>query len=164
MSTGLAAFQTTNWSVILKAGQGSEAALTKLCQLYWQPLYAYIRHRGQGVQSAQDLTQSFFIHLLEHDAFRGVAPAKGRFRSFLLASVRHFLANEWNRGQTQKRGGGVLTIALDSGAAEGRYSSEPNSKENPEKLYEKTVGRGVARSSNGKSAPGVRQRWTARPL
>src|SRR6476660_177778 len=113
MSTGLAAFQTTNWSVILKAGQGSEAALTKLCQLYWQPLYAYIRHRGQGVQSAQDLTQSFFIHLLEHDAFRGVAPAKGRFRSFLLVCLKHFLENEWDKARTVKRGGRCVFVSLE---------------------------------------------------
>jgi RNA polymerase sigma-70 factor (ECF subfamily) len=126
---------------VLAAGQqpteSAEAALAKLCQSYWYPVYAFVRRRGNNQDDARDLTQEFFSRLLEKNYLKDADPERGRFRSFLLAAVRHFLANEWNRGQAQKRGGGVLTIALDPGTAEGRYSLEPANQETPESLYER---------------------------
>ena len=134
-------FQTTSWSLVIAAGQqpteSAEAALAKLCQLYWYPVYAFVRRRGNSQDDARDLTQEFFSRLLEKNYLKDADPERGRFRSFLLAAVRHFLANEWNRGQAQKRGGGMLTIALDPGTAEGRYSLEPANQETPESLYER---------------------------
>src|SRR4026208_2328919 len=100
-----ARFSTTQWGVVLKAGQGAEDALVKLCQRYWPPLYSFVRRRGHTVHEAQDLTQAFFAHVLENRALGTVAPVKGRFRSFLLVSLRHFLDNEWHKAQTLKRGG-----------------------------------------------------------
>src|SRR5215469_8104666 len=138
---GSAKFQTTSWSLVLSAAnvseESAEAALAKLCQLYWYPIYAFVRRRGYGQDDAKDLTQEFFSRVLEKNYLKDADPSRGRFRSFLLTSVRHFLANEWNRGHAQKRGGGLLTIALDPVAAEGRYCAETASPENPEKLYEK---------------------------
>src|SRR5688572_27074048 len=111
--TQAARFGTTQWSLVLKAGRGAEEALLKLCQIYWPPLYAYIRRRGHAVHEAQDLTQAFFAHVLEHQALGTVAPAKGRFRSFLLVSLKHFLDNEWHKAHTLKRGGKQIFISWD---------------------------------------------------
>ena len=94
-------FVTTHWSVVLTAARSettrARAALENLCQTYWHPLYAYVRRRGYSPEDTQDLTQTFFARLLERNAIAGVAPEKGRFRSFLLASMNHFLADEWER-------------------------------------------------------------------
>ncbi len=134
-------FATTHWSVVLEAGghQLPEAteALEKLCRLYWYPLYAYIRRRGSNPEDAQDLTQAFFAHLLSKDFLRGVGPEKGRFRSFLLACLKHFLADDWERAHTAKRGGAQPEILLDRAAAENRYRREPLVEANPESLYER---------------------------
>src|SRR5437868_12441378 len=111
--TQAARFGTTQWSLVLKAGKGAEEALMKLCQIYWQPLYGYIRRRGHAFHEAQDLTQAFFTHVLEHRALETVAPAKGRFRSFLLVSLKHFLDNEWHKRHTLKRGGKIAFISWD---------------------------------------------------
>jgi len=117
-----AAFHTTRWSVVLAAqGKSSRDAfqsLEALCQQYWPPLYAYVRQSGHPVHDAQDLTQAFFARLLEKDWLTAADRAQGRFRSFLLMALKHFLANEWDRRQTQKRGGGVEIISLDMEAAE----------------------------------------------
>lgn len=133
-------FATTHWSVVLQAGQGDStqamAALEKLCTTYWYPLYAYVRRRGYAEHDAQDLTQGFFTHLLQHRIVRAVAPGQGRFRSFLLASLSHFMTNEFHRRQAQKRGGGRPTISLDAQEAEQRYRLEPANLESPEKLFE----------------------------
>jgi hypothetical protein len=104
-----AQFRTTRWNVILAAAEsrlpGSQEALTELCQHYWYPLYAFARRRGSGPHDAQDLTQGFFLHLLEHSSLKHADPLKGKFRSFLLASFRNFLMNEADRARSLKRGG-----------------------------------------------------------
>lgn len=104
-------FATTHWSVVLSAGRDSSGAresLELLCQTYWYPLYAYIRRRGQDAHAAQDLTQEFFTRFLESRALRGLDRERGRFRAFLLAAMNHFLASEWNRAQSLKRGDGGI--------------------------------------------------------
>ena len=138
---GPADFRTTHWSVVLAAGQqdssaGSQA-LARLCAIYWYPLYAYVRRRGQAVHEAEDLIQEFFARLLQRDFLQNVSPDKGRFRSFLLASLKNFLANEWRRAQTQKRGGGIAPISLDGQRAESRYQLEPIDTAAPEALFER---------------------------
>jgi RNA polymerase sigma-70 factor (ECF subfamily) len=134
-------FRTTHWSVVLRAGQQdtpeSAAALETLCRGYWYPLYAYVRRRGYREHDAEDLTQAFFAHLLERRAFRAVGPARGRFRSFLLASLNHFIADERDRQQAQKRGGGRQIISFDAHDAEQRYRLEPVDLTTPEKLFER---------------------------
>jgi RNA polymerase sigma factor (sigma-70 family) len=135
-------FLTTHWSVVsLAAGQDnspeSAAALERLCRVYWYPLYAYVRRRGYDPHTAQDLTQDFFAHLLSTQALATVEPAKGRFRSFLLASLRNLLANEWKHGQRQKRGGGATVFSLDAAEAEERYQLEPADGSTPESTYER---------------------------
>lgn len=133
-------FATTHWSVVLAAGQSQSPrfaeALEKLCRTYWYPTYAYVRRRGYDVHEAQDLTQEFFARLLEKNYLRTVDRAKGKFRSFLLASLNHFLANEWDRATAQKRGGGQKLISLDDETAEQRYGLEPASHLSPEKTFE----------------------------
>src|SRR5262245_25791797 len=117
-------FATTRWSIVLAAGKDSSpdshAALVSLCEAYWYPLYAYIRRRGYDADEAQDLTQEFFTRLLEKKYVKAADPQRGKFRSFLLASLNHFLANEWRREQAQKRGGGQRLLSLDFADGEGR--------------------------------------------
>lgn len=132
-------FTTTHWSVVLAARDESsthaDSALAELCRIYWYPLYAFIRRRGHDATDAQDLTQEFFCRLLEKRYLNAVDRSKGRFRSFLLAAVEHFLANEWRRTQTQKRGGRATMLSMDD-AAERRYLAEPHTDLSPEKIYE----------------------------
>jgi len=127
--------------VVLTAGHdsspGAQDALEKLCRTYWYPLYAYVRRQGHNVEQAQDLTQGFFARLLARNYLALADPERGRFRSFLLASLKNFLANEWRRTSRPKRGGGQRFIPLDSGEAEGRYGLEPVDEASPDKLYEK---------------------------
>ncbi len=136
----LGVFATTHWSVVLAAGDstvpGAREALEKLCRTYWYPLYAYVRRCGHDAPDAQDLTQEFFARFLESKALRDVSREKGRFRAFLLAAMNHFLANEWKRGQTLKRGGAVSIISLDETTAEERYRLEPATDLTPEKIYQ----------------------------
>jgi RNA polymerase sigma-70 factor (ECF subfamily) len=135
-----AEFRTTHWSAVLaardKSSPQAEAALAELCQTYWYPLYAYIRRRGNNPNDAEDLTQGFFARLLEKNYIGDVKPGVGRFRSFLLASLKHFLANEWDRAQTSKRGGGKVIVSLDEADAEARYQFEPVENVTLETLYE----------------------------
>jgi len=132
-------FVTTHWSVVLTAARSdttrARAALENLCQTYWHPLYAYVRRRGYSPEDAEDLTQAFFARLLEHNAVAAVAPEKGRFRSFLLASLNHFLADEWDKARAQKRGGGKV-ISLDLQSAETRLGEVPAEHFTPEKAFE----------------------------
>jgi RNA polymerase sigma-70 factor (ECF subfamily) len=125
---------------VLAAREGhdpqSTAALERLCRTYWYPLYAYIRRHGYNEHDAQDLTQGFFAHLLERDWLDGVAQQKGRFRSFLLASLNYFIADERDRARAQKRGGGRELISLDAQQAEERYRLEPADDRSPDKLFE----------------------------
>ena len=134
-------FQTTHWSVVLAAGQSAtpqaEAALTSLCRTYWYPLYAYVRRQGHRREDAQDLTQEFFARLLEKQCLKLADQGRGRFRSFLLKSLQHFLINEWVRGQAQKRGGGQQILPLDEEAAERIYQQEMSSPLAAENLYDK---------------------------
>jgi RNA polymerase sigma-70 factor (ECF subfamily) len=134
-------FTTTHWSVVLAAGQTDAPqageALEKLCRTYWYPLYAFVRRQGQNPQDAQDLTQAFFAHLLRKDFLRGVGPEKGRFRSFLLACLKHFLADEWEKARTAKRGGSGPERLLDLELAEERYRLEARVEANAESLYER---------------------------
>jgi RNA polymerase sigma-70 factor (ECF subfamily) len=135
-----ATFTATHWSVVLSAkdhaSTKSAAALETLCGRYWYPLYTFIRRKGYGPHDAQDLTQSFFARLLEKDYLKSVDPTKGKFRSFLLGSLEHFLVNEWRRTQTQKRGGKAAFVSLDEHQAEQKYLQMPASELSPEKLFE----------------------------
>jgi RNA polymerase sigma-70 factor (ECF subfamily) len=134
-------FESTRWSIIARARLGAtpeaQAALAELCRIYWYPLYAYVRRRAASADEAEDLTQEFFARLLEGDFLRDVDPARGRFRAFLLACCRHFLANEWDRRTTRKRGGGRPVLSLDFPSAEERYRQEPADLQTPEKLFER---------------------------
>ena len=134
-------FQTTHWSVVLAAGQAgaprAEAAIENLCRTYWYPLYAYVRRQGHNAHDAQDLTQEFFARMLEKRYLQLADRERGRFRSFLLTSLQHFLVNEWVRGQAQKRGGGQQSIALDEAAADRIFQQEPAAQLAPEMLYDK---------------------------
>lgn len=140
-SSGPQQFATTRWSVVLAAGAraspaGSQALAT-LCASYWYPLYAYVRRRGFDPHEAQDLTQEFFAHLLDSEAVGIATPERGRFRSFLLASLQNFLANHWRKETAQKRGGGKVVLSLDLAAGEERYVAEPAHELTPEKVYER---------------------------
>ena len=134
-------FATTRWSQVLAAGQvqtrDSREALSRLCESYWYPLYAYVRRWGYDAEQAQDLTQEFFARLLEKHYLRAADPSRGRFRSFLLAALKHFLANERDRAGAVKRGGRAMVVSLEMENAEGRYSFEPPDSETPETIYER---------------------------
>ncbi len=134
-------FTTTHWSVVLAAGDAAapqaEAALAELCRTYWYPLYAFVRRKGHSPHDAEDLTQEFFARLLEKKYLRLADRERGRFRSFLLKSLKHFLVNEWVRGQAQKRGGGQKVFSLDEAAAERSYRQQPGDQLAPESLYDK---------------------------
>jgi RNA polymerase sigma-70 factor (ECF subfamily) len=136
-----ARFVTTHWSVVLAAGRTdstrSQNALARLCQTYWYPLYAYVRRRGQSPHDAQDLTQEFFARLLERHTLATADPNRGRFRSFLLSTMNHFLSHEWDKLRAQKRGGGHQILSLDLARAEERYDLEPADNSSPDKLFDK---------------------------
>src|SRR5438552_8143302 len=133
-------FVTTQWSVVLSAGHSdtlsARAALERLCQSYWYPLYAYVRRRGYSAEDAEDLTQAFFARLLSSDFFAQADRERGRFRSFLLTALNHSLADEWERVKTQKRGGGQRLIPLQLEMGETRYRLEAADDLTPEKAYE----------------------------
>jgi RNA polymerase sigma-70 factor (ECF subfamily) len=133
-------FATTHWTLVLNAGRNDSTsarnALAQLCQTYWYPLYAYVRRRGESPEDAEDLTQGFFARLLELNSLADVRREKGKFRSFLLASLNHYLSDEWDRERAQKRGQGRV-ISLEAGMAEARFSREPADTLTPEKLFER---------------------------
>jgi RNA polymerase sigma-70 factor (ECF subfamily) len=134
-------FDTTRWSVVNAAAGSStderRAALTDLCERYWFPLYAYVRRKGSDADEANDLTQAFFATLLEKNYVADADPQRGRFRTFLLASLNHFLANERRREQTQKRGGGQRFASLNCGDAEVRYQRALVDQLTPERAFER---------------------------
>lgn len=138
---GGAVFATTHWSVILQAGGSKSAAaaiaLARLYQTYWYPLYAYVRRQGRDHEMAQDLIQELFLSLQEKSQLSSVGPEKGRFRSYLLSSMNHLLANEWHKARRQKRGGGLVPVSLDDLQAEQRYELEPADPRTPETLFER---------------------------
>lgn len=131
-------FQTTHWSVVLQAAAGESAvALERLCRSYWYPLYAFVRRQDYSPHDAEDLTQGFFELFLTKHYLKDVDRDKGRFRSFLLASLKHFLANEWKKGTRQKRGGQVEKISFDAIDAETRYRHEPAAESSAELAFDR---------------------------
>jgi RNA polymerase sigma factor (sigma-70 family) len=134
-------FRTTHWSLVLAAGQGTSpgarAALETLCRTYWYPLYAYVRRLGYGPEDAQDLTQSFFVRLLERDFFARAQRERGRFRSFLLTALKHHLGDARDRANAVKRGGGQALLSLNDALAEERFRHEPAEEHNAETIFEK---------------------------
>lgn len=140
-AAGPAAFVTTHWSVVLAARRADTTrardALARLCQTYWHPLYAYVRRLGHSPHDAQDLTQEFFARLLAKNYLADADAARGRFRSFLLAALKHFLANEWEKARAQKRGGGQIPIPIDPIAAETGCHFEPADPATAETIFER---------------------------
>src|SRR5262245_26078531 len=138
-AAGPRVFATTHWSVVLAAGQGdsapSQRALETLCRAYWYPIYVYVRRKGYGPDEAQDLTQEFFAQLIAKEHLRLADRNKGKFRTFLLATLDYFLAREWSRAHRQKRGGQFTFISLDQQAPEERYRLEPSDNDTPEKSF-----------------------------
>ena len=133
-------FPTTQWGVVAAAAltdAESRRALATLCQRYWYPLYACIRHMGHCADEAEDLTQSFFVMLLENELLRHADPGRGKFRTYLLAALQNFLADESDRARAAKRGGRRQAISLDSTLAESRYAVEPSDDRSPERLFDR---------------------------
>jgi RNA polymerase sigma-70 factor (ECF subfamily) len=136
-----ARFATTHWTVVLTAGSPDSSryreALETLCQAYWYPLYAYLRRCGHTPHEAEDQIQGFFAYLLERRALRRVDPRRGKFRSFLLGTLKHFLTDERDRAQAQKRGGGHRLLSLNVQDAENQYAIEPADQLSPDRLFER---------------------------
>jgi RNA polymerase sigma factor (sigma-70 family) len=134
-------FVTTRWTMVLTAGASdtthAQQALEKLCQTYWYPLYAYVRRQGHSPEDAQDLTQEFFARFLAKNYLGDVDRSKGKFRSFLIACLKHYLSKEYVRRNALKRGGGQALVPLDGLAAETRYCREPADAATPDKLFER---------------------------
>src|ERR1700682_2730145 len=139
-SADAGAFATTHWSVVLTAQGSSPAAdeaLEKLCRTYWRPLYAFVRRQGHGVEEAQDLTQGFFERILERRDLNVVRQEKGRLRSYLLVSLKHFLANEHHRANAAKRGEGRPLLSLEELQEDERTDLEPADTLSADKIYER---------------------------
>jgi DNA-directed RNA polymerase specialized sigma24 family protein len=141
IAPGAREFHTTRWSVVLAAQRGTDttkarSAMAALCKDYWYPLYAFVRRRGHAPHDAQDLTQAFFTTLLEGSATMA-DPARGKFRSYLLGALKHFLANEWHRANAQKRGGGQVIVEWDGLDAEARYAMEPAGNADADALFDR---------------------------
>jgi RNA polymerase sigma factor (sigma-70 family) len=133
-------FRTTHWSVVLGARGDtttSNAALGSLCKTYWRPLYTFVRRSGYKPEDAQDLTQEFFARLVEKDYLKAVVREKGKFRSFLLMALKRFLANEWDRANRLKRGGGQEIVSLDEQDTEQCYLAEPLDEMSPDKAFDR---------------------------
>jgi RNA polymerase sigma-70 factor (ECF subfamily) len=155
-------FPTTRWSLVAAARDPASPeaaeALRHLCQAYWYPLYAFVRRQGHSVHDAQDLTQGFFTDLIERRSLGSVDRSKGRLRSFLLASLKHFLAKERARERAQKRGGGTERVGIEVDRAEERFRREPAHGLTPEHLFE----RGWALTLLERALGEVRQEWASR--
>ena len=134
-------FRTTSWSLVLAAASepttATRQALATLCQTYWNPVYAFIRRNGYDPDRAQDLTQEFFSILIEKNYLEDADRRRGRFRSFLLTSVKHFLANEWDKAKALKRGGGQVPVSIDANEAERWYVPAVADEITPETLFER---------------------------
>jgi RNA polymerase sigma-70 factor (ECF subfamily) len=134
-------FVATRWTLVLTAGHKSspqsDRALAELCRTYWFPLYAYVRRQGKTQEDAEDLVQEFFARFLRKNYLDGLRAERGRFRAFLLSSLKHFLANEWDKASRQKRGGGVLHLSLDWQGADERYHLEPRDSTSPDRLFDR---------------------------
>lgn len=134
-------FATTHWTVVLAAGRHAspqaDVALEELCRTYWYPLYVYVRRRGHTREDAEDLTQAFFARLLEKNFLSRLDSEKGRFRAFLLASLKHFLANEWDKSQAKKRGGGGQPLSLDWQTADTKFQVAAPNDASPDKAFDR---------------------------
>lgn len=134
-------FETTRWSIVQAAGSDAStearAALTRLCETYWTPLYWYARRQSRNADQAQDLTQAFLTEFIEKYRVRAANPERGRFRSFLLTSFKHFMLNDAQARRAGKRGGGVPILSLEFDAAEGRYGLEPSDTRTPEAIFDR---------------------------
>jgi len=134
-------FATTHWTVVLAAGQRhtpqADGALEELCRTYWFPLYAYVRRRGHAKADAEDLVQAFFARFLEKNYLNGLSAERGRFRAFLLAALKHFLANEWDKAQAQKRGGGAAHLSLDWQTADTKFQVAAQNEPSPDKAFDR---------------------------
>jgi len=134
-------FATTHWTVVLAAGKRhtphSDHALEELCRMYWFPLYAYVRRRGHSKEDAEDLTQAFFARFLAKNYLDGLSAERGRFRAFLLAALKHFLANEWDKSQRQKRGGGAEHLSLDWQTADTKFQVAAAAEASPDKAFDR---------------------------
>jgi RNA polymerase sigma-70 factor (ECF subfamily) len=134
-------FATTHWTVVLAAGKRStpqsDAALEELCRAYWFPLYAYVRRHGHTKEDAEDLTQAFFARFLEKNYLAGLNAERGRFRAFLLASLKHFLINEWDKAHCQKRGGGMTLLSLDWQTADTQFQIAATTEPSPDKAFDR---------------------------
>jgi RNA polymerase sigma factor (sigma-70 family) len=155
---GVESFHTTRWTIVMGAAQSQapwgQSALAELCRLYWYPLYTFARRRGHSPEDAQDLTQSFFLHIVEHRAFKSVDRLKGKFRSFLLASFQNHLSDAADRVRRLKRGGDKNFVHLDAEDAERRYRLEPADFLTAEKIFDArwamtVLGRGVKKALSG---------------
>src|SRR5947207_658077 len=165
---GGAQFPPTLWSIVLLAGQNSSEqsheALATLCRTYWFPLYAFLRRQGKSPHDAEDLTQGFMLHLLEKETLSRVKREKGKFRSFLLASLQYYLAAERSKQMAQKRGGGGPLIALDGQHAEKLYQVELTDDLDPAKVFDRRwsmtlLERTLARLESEFSEPGRKERF-----
>jgi RNA polymerase sigma factor (sigma-70 family) len=138
---GSAAFRTTQWTAVLDAArpgtERTQEAFARIYLDYWYPLYAYIRRRGFSPPDAEDITQDFFLHLIEKQSLEGMERNGGKFRSFLLRSLDNFLANQWDRSRAQKRGAGRQPLSLEAADGEVRYSMEPPAPDTPETMFER---------------------------
>ncbi len=134
-------FATTHWTVVLAAGQRStpqsDRALEELCRTYWFPLYAYGRRHGHTKEDAEDLTQAFFARFLGKNHLAGLSAERGRFRAFLLASLKHFLINEWDKSRRQKRGGGMTPLSLDWRTADTQFEIAATAEPSPDKAFDR---------------------------
>jgi RNA polymerase sigma factor (sigma-70 family) len=133
-------FPATRWSVVFRArsaDSAASAALAELCRVYWRPVYSFLRRQGNASHDAEDLTQGFFVMLLDQESFATVDEARGRLRSFLLVALKRFAANEYQRGRTQKRGGAVTHLQIDTGNAEDHYTAELATSLAPDLLFER---------------------------
>jgi len=140
---GPRSFATTHWSLVAAASPDETSrsrareALEALCRAYWYPLYAFVRQRGYASEEAQDLTQAFFVTIVEKGGFASADPERGRFRSYLLGAMKHFLANQWHREQAKKRGGGVTIVDLDALDPEARYALKPVGSSDPDHAFDR---------------------------
>lgn len=134
-------FVTTHWSLVLNAAKGdsttSRDALAELCAVYWYPLYAYVRRLGRSPEDSMDMVQGFFARVLKSEWLKSASPDRGKFRSWLLASLQHHLADERDHAKAKKRGSGDAPVSLDALDGESRYSLEPRESMTPEKLYDR---------------------------
>ena len=134
-------FATTHWTVVLQAGRRaapeSDRALEELCRTYWFPLYAYVRRRGYARADAEDLTQAFFARFLAKNYLEGLSAERGRFRAYLLAALQHFLANEWDKAQRQKRGGGTTSLSLDWETADTKFQVVAQNELSPDQAFDR---------------------------